>query len=298
MHSAALQTHRDPPRRAGFDAGLASLRRSGRGAARRRRVGSMSQPRARRRPASHLSEIVGQLPGSLEEVVFRCCLVNALPSEGSCTPPTSDGCSQGRRDSNSRCRVWSPVPWAAWRRPYVELWVVSGNEKAHRLPGGLTVGSSCTRDLSRYMRPTCLPPKATEFCSVHWRLTGLCAASSALCPAYTGSVISMELKDRMVRLSFVACPGWSEAFQNTHILGHVQAMCVERVRGCGLARSICVYAALSESASRGSRRTLRRLSAWRLRSGSQPVNRLLPCAFCAPYGEGSRCSMRGPRDNV
>ena len=99
--------------------------------------------------------------------------------------------------------------------------------------------------------------------------------------------------------SFVrGLPGGSEAFQDTHILGHVQAMCVERVRGCGLARSICVYAALSESASRGSRRTLRRLSAWRLRSGSQPVNRLLPCAFCAPYGEGSRCSMRGPRDNV
>ena len=144
MHSAALQTHRDPPRRAGFDAGLASLRRSGRGAARRRRVGSMSQPRARRRPASHLSEIVGQLPGSLEEVVFRCCLVNALPSEGSCTPPTSDGCSQGRRDSNSRCRVWSPVPWAAWRRPYVELWmVVSGKREsppsAGRAYGGLVV---------------------------------------------------------------------------------------------------------------------------------------------------------------
>lgn len=141
---------------------------------------------------------------------------------------------RGRGDRARTCnnRFWRPVLFQLSYAPMgIELCVQATKSPPcpPRAYGGLLVSEG----FLPYMRPTCLPPKATEFCSVHWRFAGLCAASSALCPAYTGSVISMELKDRMVRLSFVCCsPGGEQPFR-IHIpldMSNFSVLGVSRVR--------------------------------------------------------------------
>lgn len=133
---------------------------------------------------------------------------------------------RGRGDRARTCniRFWRPVLFQLSYAPMGYELVVGAKKKPTVSAFGLTVGSSCLRDYLPHMRPTCLPPKATKFCSVHWRFAGFDAASSTLCPAYTGSVISIEVKDRM-RFVFRSCavfPGGRQPYRIYHRVGHVQ----------------------------------------------------------------------------